>query len=463
MTAMYSGVGLLYLLTFYPLINVGYTTNDETHIYYYFSYSLAHLYQEILNSIRLGVSVFYGSTRPNPSILLNFPLFSLVIASYNIPVVMRLLSILLQGANIILFGWLLARIFSSAEAAILGALAAILFIQNSWDHNLLTSYVVHLILFGVGQASFLLFCRYFDSQDKKLLKWSALLYFLSLSYEVNLVYFPIFFVIALSRAAAAPSKSAISREVWSKCKYVAVLVAVYLLVYFYMRYAVNSSVPVDLKPLGLAGSANNAGYNIAIHPGRILGMLEVIAATAMAALPGFRFFYNQQFIIKYSDFPCAPHFNLWCLMRGVKFSWIVRAIAAGGLSYHLLKNIKLKDVRLLGPIAAVGFYLIFAPGIPLSAVEKYQHLIRSGSFGYINTYHSLFGVVVVFIAAVLHINRKIEAGRLRAITHKHFHILASILIMAISIMTDISNNAYTRSQVQSHCKWESVDRFLESS
>lgn len=451
-------IGFLALLGASPLIHVGYTTNDETHIYYYFPYALPHFLVELGSSFKVSVLGLLHGFRPSLPALFTSPVFSMISAAANWPGRMRALSLLVHALNLFLFYRLAMVIFRSWGIAVLVVVVFLTLIQNSWDHNLLTGNTVQAAGFSLVLAAFLLFYSHFGTLKRSRLYLSAAVYFFALSYETNLVYFPLFFVIAAKEIGRYRREISF---IWEKCRPVSLLVAVYLGAYFGMRYLLHFGTPVDFRVLGLSGMENNGGYNISIGFAKLPAIARVIAGTAIAAFPGFRYFFNHNFIAEYCAAPWGGPLDIIGLVKNIQALWFVKAVLAGGTVYALLRTIMVKAGVSLPALFLVAVYLTFAPGLPVSLVEKYQYMAKIGSVGMINTYHSFFGITFGLVTFVLWLNKRL-AGDGNGWRRRMLVVIVPVLIAVFSILTDFSNHSYAVSQVQSQKKWESMDAFIAS-
>lgn len=426
---------LLFALTFLPLIHVGYTTNDESHVYFFYRFSWQRLPFELVNSFRLALLNFFQTTRPVPSLIITSPFFDLLSSSYHTVWLMRAISILGHGINIFLFRLILRKSLRSDTLADLGSVLFIVFLQNSWDHNLMTSYMPHVYIFSLMLASIAFFLTYLERRDPRLMFWSAVLYFFSLSYETNLVYLPLFIAIA----AANDRARAIHHSRW----FIGITGA-WIAVYLAMRYA---NAP-GMAELAAAANATNpdttAGYAVAARPGRLRAAAEVILCHGLSSWPGFVFAYYRKFIHQHG---AAQLEAMWC----------IKGALAAGLVYQLMGSLSKKEARpiAVGAGVLIGCYLLFAPGLPVSLIQKYQDWVRQGTLGFTNTYFSYFGAIflcVAVLARIIHsLPKQIGAGS------------AAALVFSVSLATDYANAAFTLSQVQSQQKWLAVDEFIKTS
>ena len=446
----------LFLLTFLPLLNVGYTTNDETHLYYYYSYSLENFPLEFLNSFRIGVFMFLKFARHSlPSLLLS-PFVGLLGAVYHDVLAMRLLSIVAHAVSISLFYAFLRLLSRSVRVAYLGVILFLVLIQNSWDHNLLVSYFQHLVYFAFMLASLILFVKYLRGKSGVLLLFSVLLYFFSIAYETLFVYLPVFMVLSWIESFHGPESGLSVRlqKAVFDVRYFLIVSAVYLAVYFGFSNGAFGLPDAARTPDSYTGYVVNAQVSA------VRGILETILCHGVSSFPGFIGLAYHKFVANYSVF--RNFYGGHTLLLLLVFAWVGKAVLAGAASFKLLKTITREDVSCFPAFYAIllGFYLIFAPGVPVALVQKYQNWVAIGVLGFTNTYFSFYGVIFLITAVLVYLTVEVST---RFIKFRYlFLVLFSLGISAICLFTDYSNAAFTNAQSQSGMKWKSVNSFLAS-
>lgn len=447
---------VLFLFAFLPLLNVGYTTNDETHVYYVLKYSLWTFPAEFLNAFKLAALSLSRSVRPSLPSELFLPIMGGLGGFYDYPLIMRVASIILHAVNVFLFYHLLRFTFRSVRVAYLGVIFFILFVQNSWDHNLLVSYFQHLVYFLSLQSSILLLFLYFKDRETKMLLLSLIFYFFALSYETILMYLPVCMFISWleTRTWRLRGAGQTVGSFWRPVAYFAGVSVVYLLVYFGVR-AVNADVSVaKITPESFSG------YSISGREGRGRRIAETVFCHGISSFPGFVGIAYHRAVSRYSvlkDFYGTSHLR-WLLI----LAWVIKALLGGYIVRLAVRSIRPEDVHGLPAFYAIvlGFYLIFAPGLPVSIVQKYQDWVESGVLGFTNTYFSFYGMMFLIAGIVSYL--WVETGKLSVVFRRGAAVIFLMAVVILSLFTDYSNSAFTNAQSISNIKWKSVDRFLGS-
>lgn len=459
---------ILTLFTFIPLLKVGYTTNDETHVNFIFTYDISHIFTQIYSEFKIDFYRFLENPRPNIATLLYSVPYHFFEKLYLNISYMRILSITIHIINLYLLYYLIRLIFKSTKTGFFAILIFLVSVQNSWDHNLLTSYSHHLLLISYILLSFICYYKYYELKKKKYLIASAILFFLCLSYETYAVYFPLYFIISFYYNGK--EKSAIFpriKKLLFDLKYAGIFFIIFLLFYFIMGHINKDNSLAGIEALGYEKSTENYGYTTSYGLSAIKQILNVIYQFAIASFPTYIFFHSKKFLNEYSTSFGSFQYSISYLINNIQMIWMLKALISGYLLYHLLSSLKSRiiSIKLLIPGLVISLYLIFAPGIPVSLVKKYQDWVQMGTMGFINTFHSFFGVIILLIILILivfNLLNKIKIENTKKIATVIFMTVVIIIFSMISVITDFSNNAYTLSQVQSTYKWKMVDLFIKS-
>jgi len=462
---------LLFLITFYPLLYVGYTTNDETHIYFNYHFFSNNFPIQYFNSIKLTLYQMFNATRPAITNLINSPVSNIISSTYNSPLLMRLLSIFIHLINIIIFYNIIYKIFESKKIGFISSILFILFIQNSWEHNLLVAYTGQLYLVTLLLLSVLLFIYYLKYRSKIHLIISSILLFCSYSYEVNLIYFPLFIVLSYifyQKKDSINSYKSILVNILNDCKYHIIFILIYLIVYIFVRLEINKEVNFSsMVALGYEKESSNGisfAYYIAIGFERWKYIILTTYQYAISSLPTYIFFHSRTFLNEYSGSYSGHTSNIISLLKSIQLIWLVKAIFGTFFIHYLLHNIKNICSRyflIKGTI--ISLYLLFAPAFPTAVIFKYQEWVRNGSLAFLNTYHAYYGMIILITVIIYHIFyyiNKINIDIIKKYTQNTTIIIISLFVGIISLITDYSNDAFTRSQIQSNYKWILYDKFV---
>ncbi|MCC9000178.1 MAG: hypothetical protein LM522_11910, partial [Candidatus Contendobacter sp.] len=184
-------ITLLAILTLYPLIDTGFTNNDDMRT------ELTAYFRDWNSEIKL----IQEGGRINRLIGWLLPL-SVVPYLFDHPVYFQAFRLGAPMALLLTLGWLLHRLYRSFTLAALPAIFFLAFIQNNWEHNLLTSYPLTFNgLFTLFMLALISFTKALETKKLRYAILGSLLYFLTLSYEGFFLYGIVFFLLWWSYSA----------------------------------------------------------------------------------------------------------------------------------------------------------------------------------------------------------------------------------------------------------------------
>lgn len=419
-------------VTFYPLLFVGFTTNDD-----------------LMLAIESGQGNFWGSAHKfsaeqgRVGFLWAHPLFQVPYFFDN-----RIWYLATKYGSIFLslaaLYYAIFKIFRSSWIALASLVLFLAFVQNGWDHNALTSYpFVFNFLIALFLVSLGLFCDAIDRKSLALAGLSAGLYFLVLVNEFFVLFFPCYVAILASRGEPGGSFRERFASGWKYLLAIAVALVLYVAIYLTWR---------TLHPSSYTGN----------RPDGILDFLaaaNVVATYGLSAFPvaslGFLFSPAEQ--LSY-----ANSVGLEAILSDLSGASLIKACAAGLLFARLIHsaNFDVPRARTLLVGAAFAFVAIFLPNVLVALTKKYQFWVASGSKSYLYTYHSFIAAVV--FAALMLAYLKVKARRWNP---KTTTVLASVGIMAticVSLAVDVRNQYIAFDQKLSHRKWQLMDYVIQS-
>jgi hypothetical protein len=178
---------LVLLITLYPLLHVGFTTDDDTK---------TALYASMPNEQRIDIAINSAINQGR-----FFFIFSILVSYIpyliNSFLYYKVIAISCLIINIFLFGYLVRKFFASSYFALLSIVIFIATLQYSWEYNITAAYPF-LFQFALGAffTSIILFDCYLKSRKIGYGIFCAVTYFLSLCiYELFLLYFPLFILL----------------------------------------------------------------------------------------------------------------------------------------------------------------------------------------------------------------------------------------------------------------------------
>lgn len=416
---------ILYILTFFPLISTGFTTKDDTEI----ALQFFNFHQISSNAQLQGrIGLFLAS-----------PL-SLIPYIYQNEFYYQLIRL---GAPIFLLSCLfvlLRTIYRNSIPSLLLVTLFLAFIQNSWEHNLVTSYpFVFNVIFCFLIISILFFIKYVETSNFYYGLSSAFFYFLSLSAELFILYFFIFILLSISHNKKIYQSRIVTREFFisliSMLLPIIFATLLYFIIYFLFRHFNPSTY--DGNQIELADWTK---------------MLRVVWQYSISSFPGYYFLYD--IFSGKINLMSSPINSLY----EIRVEWIVKAVIVFYMIFYILSKNKEKfDNRRLTIGLLVSILCIFVPNILLSLTGKYQHWVAVGSKSYVYTYYSFIGTVCsLSLISVLVTNHLIRFPKIRKLVTLFIAASAATVCLA----TDFHNFYTTQDQTLSQSKWRTIDRFL---
>lgn len=420
---------LLYILTFFPLIGTGFTTNDDTLI------SLQS-FEDMLSSAKLAGRVGFIFN----GIIGYIPYASQSELYYQF---FRLGS---QALLLFCLFFFLRKFFCSSIPSLIVVTFFLAFIQNNWEHNLTTSYpFIFSILFCLFLLSAVFFIRYLETSAIFYGLVSAFLYFLSLSYEIFVLYFFVFIFLSLCY------KKDNNQRFFGFIKNllpISIAVFVYLVIYFSFRY---------FNPQKYSGNyAKVDDWSATI---------EVIWQYSISSLPGYDFslyfFKGQNVSSKYLSLVIQPVSYFFDNFYKIKVEWIIKSIIIFYIVFFVLfGSKKYFSKKKLIISSFIAFIYIFIPNILIGFTEKYQKwVMTAGSHAYLSTYYS-FIAQICFLSFTL----ILACDFLSNLKKIRFLLITFISISAatVSFLTDFHNFYVTQDQMLSQSKWRTINHFLST-
>lgn len=349
--------------------------------------------------------------------------------------------------NVFVFYLLVKTIFKSRLVAILSAAFCLAFLQNNWQHSLLTSYrFIAPAAFSFLLCSFLFFFHWQRSEQRRFAVLSGLTFLAALmTYESFVLYGLIFLGVALYKVSSASGKT-----IWERClvtirlltPMVAVLV-LYLTCYVLFRY---------YYPTQYLGSR--------ITTVSLSRTLAVIWQYTVSTIPGY--FYFRDIISVEATFSGFGHHtpSLRELVELCRVEWAAKAVVLAALSAAIfLERRKIFTAKSFFLTITGGLTCVVAPVFLVGLTVKYQMwVLEAQSLAYSGpSYHAYFATIFLLVALLLFVNQKLRHWK---IVSAAYIFLACAGIAIASLATDFYNYYITVDQQLSHLKWRTVDRFI---
>ncbi|MBI5589970.1 MAG: hypothetical protein HY881_05760 [Deltaproteobacteria bacterium] len=424
---------VLAIFVLFPLLNTGFTTSDDLEI------CLQAFYPENFFEYALNLSTGQGRL---PSFFLQY-LYWLpyIFHSDAVYQCFRLLPILL---NTLLFAVVVTRFLGLNHLGYLSVILYLTFLQNNWQHCLLTSYP---LVFQFGLCCFFLsllsFHRYVVTGRKQWAVICGILYLFALiTSEIFTPYFLIFLCIALVFQKTQTVPSPFFRLVFLTFPVILPLM-IYLVCYLLFRW---------VYPSGYSGT-QFAEFSI-------YKLIRVIVQLSVGTLPGIFYLVDSGTINATFDGFGYHRVDLFFLIAHLKADWIVKAFLSSTYCTWLLgRQANILPIKTAVVAILIGLLFTIIPFIPLGLTEKYFKWILNGTLSYVYSHASFFGTILI-LSIILFQYRNLGNGNkiIRIISI----LLIGLVIATASLLTDYYNYYVVIDQQLSHLKWKTMDRFFET-
>lgn len=411
-TYIWGFIGILVLITFYPLLKVGIVTGDDLG---YMLWPIDRIQQD---------SVYYAEGTGR-----FYFLFALWI--YKIPYLIDskvFFQIMFIGPHLIAFGLfvsLIHRIFKNEYIGMLTAIISCVLFQIYGGHTATAGYPFYFtISFSLILLSFHLLFNYLENNKYKYLLISAFIFGLAtLFYESYLIYYLFIFILIIRRYPIKTVFIKKNAQKWTKELVPFVLFGlIYIVVYIYYNITTSS---------GYQGNSFSSQLTCQT-------VLKTIGNMGFYSLPltslyDYRFFITDYSLAKSQTFDL---FKLVLTEAGID-AYIKGFIVV--IIFYWISN-KLKDVhmwRFLLGVLVLSILYVFLPHFPLSLSEKYTTSIQNT---YVTTYFSFFAVVVLFLSLFLIFTKLTQKWRW---VHSFFIGFTSLLLFGITISIQFVNQRVT--------------------
>ena len=353
----------------------------------------------------------------------------------------KIVSIILLVLNLILLALFIKILTNSNLLFYICFLIGIVGLQNSWEHNPITTFSgffsipINLLL-----GSLILFLFYKTKDKKTFLYISVSLYFCTLfSYELFILYFPLFVLLSFyyNNNKIVLAIKDISLHFTS--------IIVYLISYGIFRLVFGSSY---------SGVEIQESINI-------IDSLRVMFQFSISSIPMYFLFNSKyQYLLSlYSDIKEYTSITTFILFN-IKIVYIVKAILVFVVFFSLSQKTRVtinKKVIFIGLICSI-FY-IFLPTVLLAITPLYQEaVIKNGQLGMPVSFFSYLAVIITSIFILLLVNHIFK----KEYSKKASIFFLGIVLSVVSIGNDILNTNISNYQSLSNEKWKIMDKFLKT-
>lgn len=424
---------LLTFLVVEPLFHVGFTTTDDLKYYLYYTQ----------NSVSTNKILSYlKSTGFRP---LHFPFISVpyIFDSFIWFKVTQIFALLL---SLVSLSFLVTLITKNKYVGFFTYLLLIGLIQNSWGHNILTSYpfIFHMCL-SLIFISLILFYYWLETKKLILFIISLVLYIMPLLVtEVHIFYSILFPLIVFLYIKQNKMQLQLYKKEYIYSFMYILCAILFVIIYFWFKSMYGE---------------NYSGTKLNLS--NIQNIISVLTQYSLSAFPSYVYFKLELIMTRMSqgrDFFYPSEMGLFNILNLLSAKWYFIAFINTILSYYLINKFT-DNLKLYISLFIVSLIFIFLPNLPLSLTLKYQGWVQNGDINYIYTFYSYLSIILIFISTFGIISSILKNKYQKMI----FSLIASLFIFTLSIFNGYGNQQIYKMQMLSHNKWIEVDKFLNTS
>jgi hypothetical protein len=378
--------------------------------------------------------------------LITHPVYLLPYVSDS-PFVIKLFHHLPSLLGIGLAALILYRMTRSQELAFFFIVVFLTVAQASKHTSLFLCYPFYFTFsFDLMLVSFLCLITGFDTSRKYLYVLSVFLFLAVILFsEIYLVYL-LFFAITIFVHFARKETGVwriIKRGSLAFLPFLACVV-VYVVAYFVYRSYHPSQYPGTTLHLASLGFTDifNALWNL-----------------SWSSYPLTVFEENRQLFSLNSELVSGHSPIVLQIILNARPEWIIKGVCVALVSFLALSGGSRLPVKTLLAVAGVAILLIFLPNVPLAFSEKYLRHVEVDMKGYIPTFFSLFGTVLLlslllgYLARLADINRFVRTGAL---------VLISSGLFVVSVLTDLNNYTVAKDVRRANHRLFAIDELLKT-
>jgi len=434
-TLLYTSFVIITIITFYPLFTTGFGCADDLQNYFVARWGKSF---ENAKSVAGIAGRFYY--------LFVCPVYSLPFLIDNM-FFTKIFQVIPIIVCYVLFARILFIITRSKELAFLYFLLVNVLMQVSGHTSLFVNYPFYYTFsFALLLSSYLLLLSFLKKRKKKLLFYSAILYISGLLfYEIYLfslviIAFTIFFYYFRENDAL---RQKVRVSILHFLPYLG-LTILYLAIYFIYRVYHPSKYE---------------GTTFAISGITLHSFFTVLWNFSYTSFPLTVFDSGRELFDEKSALILGHSPVVSRIIMNANVEWLVKGILAAWCAFLILIRLPKVKIKTFTGVFLLSVLLIFFPHFPLALTTKYTFYASVGMIGYITTWFSFFGVVLlvtfVFSFLINLFDRYIYVKQAIAL-------ILVFGIFIISVLTDYSNNAVEKDIRSANLRFHAVDELVKS-
>ncbi|SMC09592.1 hypothetical protein [Nitratiruptor tergarcus] len=408
---------LFYIL---PLYKVLFTTNDDAN-FYLFYIQHPNLFEESFKYItHVGTRPLFPFIMQIPYLVDNFFYIKSVQIAFFV-------------FSILSVAFLLFKIFKQKSISYLYIVLFFIFMQFTFQHNILFAYPVYFHFAITLLALSMVFLIDFFIKKEIYYYFSSILFFVIplFMYEMHIIYVVLYFIIIISFVKRV-RKIIFYFSPFLLFSFILIVLDFYLKTHYPRGYA---GTKIDISSLKL--------------------VVQSLIFHTSSAFPLFNILYLKHIIKHYNEYH-FPHLQLPYL----HFVDYIKAFIGGYLSFYFLKKIDFTKIssHLIYMTLIISFIYIFLPNLPISLTKKYQIWAQHLNFHYVTTHYSIIAMNIFILSFIL-----LYIKQSSSYVQYNNHIKVSVVVIVfISLMNSYANRGIYKYLYLSSGKWKLMNTFIKS-
>jgi hypothetical protein len=433
---LWLSLGIITLVTFFPLMQSGFAGSDD--LLTYIVSKRGGVYMNAKYLAYFAGRFYYFFIHPIYSVpyLADTPI--LIKLFHHVPLVL----------GVVLADMIIYRITRSMELAFLFYLVFMVTAQASRHTSLFLNYPFFFTFsFDLLLISFIFLMRYFEHPRTYFMVLSVLLFTLGLLFsESYLVYLLVVAIgiFAISYRESREVKPALRRSFLVFLPFLCVGV-LYVAAYLGFRAAHPSNYP---------GTMMDSSQLTVAH------FFRVLWSVSITSFPMTVFQENRTLFGEKSELIGGYVPVILNIILTARIEWLIKGACVAVTAVIVLWTIPGFGYKTLLAGSGIAILLIFLPHVPLAVTVKYiEHVVSGHMTGYVTTYLSLFGTVLLitlvcaYLVSLLNFNRIVKAVGISALT---------LLFFTCSVLTDFGNYTVAKDTRSANLRLYAMDELMKT-
>jgi hypothetical protein len=432
----YVALMIILIITFYPFFFTGFGCADDLGFFITLKSGIVSL-----NRINMAeyAGRFFG--------LIVYPINIIPYISDN-PIVVKLFHHIPLVSGFILFAIILYKLIRSKEMSFFYFLVFMIIAQASRHTTLFLNYPFYFTFsFDLLLLSFIFLINYIKRQRKYQLVVSVVLFTVGLLFYESYLLYLVFLVIAIFVFPYQRDKTLSLNLRKSLITFLPFLTVgiLYIAVYFIYR---------NYHPSQYEGASFDFKNITFPH------FFTAIWKLSYTSYPLTVFNESRNFFTEKSELIRGYSPVVLQIILHARIEWIIKGICVAICSFILLTSISRFNFKTLLSGICFAILLIFIPPIPQAFTVKYIiATVQNNMLGYICTFFSLFGTVLLITIIVSYLINLLNFNRL---LKRIVILLSTIVFFSFSVLTDLTNYTVAKDVRSANLRLYAMDELIKT-